>query len=208
MQKHANAACFSVSIRRPERGRIKPLRAGQLQPFCSRHRCWNTLISLITLHSPAVDGYISSVFSIMESILTQFREKAVQTNLPHTYMFNPLSMSHPPRVVATIYCLYIIDLLDVRQPSLRGGREQEWINHRESATNTRMTSLYVRCLTRDGTEPQFDWMASLTDREESDKRGYEWLRKGEFFSSYTVRSRSRRWETHSLWLKMSKTLWE
>lgn len=104
--------CFSVSIRRPERGRRKPSSAGQLQLFCSRRRCWNTLISLITLHPPAADGNISSVFSIVGSILTQFREKTVQTNLPHTYIFSRLSMSHPPRVVATIYCLYIIDLLD------------------------------------------------------------------------------------------------
>ncbi len=38
---------------------------------------------------------------------------------------------------------------DVVQPSLRGGREQERIHHWQRATYTRMTSLYVRCLTRD-----------------------------------------------------------
>lgn len=61
--------------------------------------------------------------------------------------------------------------------------------------------------------PHFMWDAlqeTLRSHSVTGWRHWQIVKKEikEFFSSYTVRSRSRRWETHSLWLEMSKTLLE
>lgn len=139
--------------------------AGHLQLFCSKYNCWKTLITKDDYHLPfaslAIDGNITSVIF---GILNRFRNCTAQPNLSDTWIFKWMSIFSSSFVVYTLWTDW-----DVLRPSPHGGKEEELVNHRERATNTRMTSLYVRWLTREILDELEDWRALLRDSEESNK---------------------------------------
>lgn len=112
-----------LSLWREARKREEKL--GQLQLFCSKYSCWNTLITQDHYRMP---------FALLHSSLTKLSCQHFQSYIkrrvqPKTYRYLQSQMS-----TCSIIChLYIIDRLGM-QPSMQEGREQEWSHHRERDT--------------------------------------------------------------------------